>query len=554
MTQELKYHGFLNANKFKHLLKSTKTKTAHIEFTSRCNLRCVFCGVSQPGYIGLDLDLSTIEETVRVLKERNVEIVSVNGHGETSIFPEWYKYCNKMLDYGISLHIISNFAKKFTAEEVKTLSHFKDIEISCDTADPELFKQLRRGADLKALLLNIEKIRSEALSENREPPFMSFSCVVNDKNVLSLKDYVSFGIDQEIKYFNFCNLTKYPDVEGAIQVNHVSEMPLEFVKEAEQILKETFRFLRQKKIDFGVQKGLMDSLQQKLTTATPAPINNLSKPLVGNQSNEAKAEPKVAKIGRNNFSFKRYALEKQTKQTRDCLDPWRFVLIGSNKDISPCCWHSPIYTLSDYQSLDGVLNNLKFQELRYRLLSGDLPPDCANCPTRSLTSIKKLQKKVALYLMIKAKNPLFQGFFKRRGNELNRYNIKFEEGWYTEETNPGALDPILQNWRWTGKEAKCIIEAPEPKLSLIIQGALNESIYMSQKVIFKLEDQILDEFIPTNPLFFKQYSLPGNYTKNGSFRLTIETDKIFVPASLAKNSTDNRELGIQIFAINVIKP
>ena len=133
------------------LLESPWTKIAHIEFTSRCNLRCVFCYASQPGYKGIDLDVETIEDTIESLKTRNVKVVTVSGHGETTLYKNWHCYCSNMLDAGMTLHIISNFAKELSHEELKTLLRFKSIEISCDTSNPVLFKELRRGADLKTI-------------------------------------------------------------------------------------------------------------------------------------------------------------------------------------------------------------------------------------------------------------------------------------------------------------------------------------------------------------------------------------------------------------------
>ena len=135
-------------------LVSPRTRVVHIEFTSRCNLRCVYCAASQPTYKGIDLDVKTIDSAIEALKKREIKVLSVNGHGETTLYKNWHLYCNKMLDAGIQLHIISNFAKEFSQDEIQTLSRFKSIEISCDTNDPELLKKLRRGIDLQTLGLN----------------------------------------------------------------------------------------------------------------------------------------------------------------------------------------------------------------------------------------------------------------------------------------------------------------------------------------------------------------------------------------------------------------
>src|SRR5213079_2481089 len=46
------------------LLASDRTQVAHLEFTSRCNLRCVYCAVSQPTYSGRDLEHEQLESII----------------------------------------------------------------------------------------------------------------------------------------------------------------------------------------------------------------------------------------------------------------------------------------------------------------------------------------------------------------------------------------------------------------------------------------------------------------------------------------------------------
>ena len=116
------------------MLKSGDTDVAHIEFTSRCNLRCVFCAASQPHYEGVDLSRDMLELVVEDLKRRKIKLVCVSGHGETTIYKDWHLYCNELIESGRLLHIISNFAKPLSSDELETLSRFHSVEISCDTA------------------------------------------------------------------------------------------------------------------------------------------------------------------------------------------------------------------------------------------------------------------------------------------------------------------------------------------------------------------------------------------------------------------------------------
>jgi uncharacterized radical SAM superfamily Fe-S cluster-containing enzyme len=57
------------------------THLANIEFTTNCNLRCVYCAVSQPTYVGTDMETSDFDQILVTLKNRHVKSITVNGHG-----------------------------------------------------------------------------------------------------------------------------------------------------------------------------------------------------------------------------------------------------------------------------------------------------------------------------------------------------------------------------------------------------------------------------------------------------------------------------------------
>jgi hypothetical protein len=122
--------------------------------------------------------------------------------------------------------------------------------------------------------------------------------------------------------------------------------------------------------------------------------------------------------------------------------------------------------------------------------------------------------------------------------------IIFEQGWYQQETDPKAF---LKQWRWTEKEARCIIDNPRRDALLVVKGGLNIDVLKDQKVIIKINDMVLDEFIPTGGSFDKSYDIKKDMLGGeNEFRLVIATDKTFIPAQVLPGSADPRELGIQV--------
>lgn len=148
------------------------------------------------------------------------------------------------------------------------------------------------------------------------------------------------------------------------------------------------------------------------------------------------------------------------------------------------------------------------------------------------------------------KKVLFSKILNIQPASINAPDIVFSEGWNEEEMNLALENPFQKVWRWTRKSAECIIENPKKRSVLIIKGGLNESIYADQKIIFKINDLIIDEFVSESNFFEKKYFItPEQMGDEAEFKLYIETSKTFVPSSIDPTNKDNRELGVQIFLL-----
>ncbi len=133
---------------------------------------------------------------------------------------------------------------------------------------------------------------------------------------------------------------------------------------------------------------------------------------------------------------------------------------------------------------------------------------------------------------------------------INAPDIIYSEGWNEEEMNLALSNPFYRVWRWTTKKAECIIENPKKKSVLIIKGGLHKSIFQDQTVILKINDTLLEAFISDSVTFEKKYILtPEQLGDEPEFRLTIETNKTFIPSSLNPENKDSRELGVQLYLL-----
>jgi hypothetical protein len=144
----------------------------------------------------------------------------------------------------------------------------------------------------------------------------------------------------------------------------------------------------------------------------------------------------------------------------------------------------------------------------------------------------------------KSKQDVLQRKLKVFPPPLDMPEIIYEEGWHNLEINP---ESYLKQWRWTSQEARCIIDNPGRDALLVIKGGVNIEALPDQRIIVKIEDLILDEFIPKESYFEKSYNVKKEMLGGGEeFFLTIATDKTFVPAKVFPQSKDERELGLQV--------
>jgi hypothetical protein len=164
---------------------------------------------------------------------------------------------------------------------------------------------------------------------------------------------------------------------------------------------------------------------------------------------------------------------------------------------------------------------------------------------------EEIRLTVGLYNPIEEKGNkfiLYQKVLNVESASLNAPELVYDEGWNQPEHDPKIQNPKEQSWRWTKQTAVCIVQNPRKESLLIIRGGVDKAKIPDQTVTFKINDQVLEEFIPETAKFAKEYVIaPETMGSEDEFKLIIETDKTFVPSELDANVNDDRELGVQIF-------
>ena len=343
-----------------------------LELTTRCNLRCTYCYYGRDNsHTNLDLGDDLIEPIAASLRALRVRRLGANGAGETTVHPRWHQYCRRFIDAGMSVHLITNFAKRFSTEELDVLSRLEFIQVSCDTSDSELFARLRRGADLQRLIDTRGAVRAHARNQGRQPPPFSWSCVVTDWSVKGLADFVKLGLLLQVRNYNFNDLAEF-DGRAALDLQaprRIVALDKSGLVEAARSIKAAIALLEEARADYNFHARLWESLIERIDRMAES----------GGVEAPAYAEP----------------VQQPAGCTRQCLDPWRMLFIKANGDVLPCCARAAVGSLNAGASLEDIANCENIRALRGELLSGAVSEICRNCHVYPWVPVEVFRQQVA---------------------------------------------------------------------------------------------------------------------------------------------------------------
>lgn len=253
------------------LLDAGLLASIRIDVNKNCNLRCVYCAVSQPGYVGGQMQPEVFAAVLKMIPESGKGFrIDLNGHGETTFHPDWRSFSRAALATGASVTLLSNFARPFDPEEIALLARMTILQISLDTTDDALLKMLRRKVSLGTILRNMHLVRVRARQENLAPVWY-LSCGVYDKSVATLRDLAWFAVTAGFHLVTFWNLVKYPDVleSGALQVKPLAALPAAEQQEAFASVREAVRILESNGVRVSVAGDFVKITEHSLPFPKP---------------------------------------------------------------------------------------------------------------------------------------------------------------------------------------------------------------------------------------------------------------------------------------------
>lgn len=346
--------------------------------TERCNLACIFCK-------GRTLHF---RNRVEVPDERFLEIVDeaaalqtrqwrIVGGGEPMARPVTIRIMERIKTHGMTGYMITN-GTLFTETAIEQLvsAGWDNLTVSLDGATPEIHDYLRgvEGAYERCLkvLTSFHQVKRR---ENVTKPFISFHYVLCNRNYEHLQGMLSLAQQLGVGYLFVQPLNVYHD-EGAKLV-------------------------------------LNEAQQQHFQALLPDLIKQAAKLKIGTNLPDLQTSQMISRSDHmDEVILEDIAKPKQQPPHPLCLapcyEPWVGMVIRSDGNVGPCCVFEDRGDNILQKSVKDIWYGEYFTRLRRQILSGHLPPYCAQCGLAMVMANKELRAKLHAAL-IELQAPIQRG-------------------------------------------------------------------------------------------------------------------------------------------------
>lgn len=355
-----------------------------IETTTRCNLRCKQCARLEDRYALADLEMETFSRLKPLFP--HLQEVALYGHGETFLHKQFFSMLEELKRHDIFVYITTNgmLVRETVAERLVDLQ-LDRLSFSLDAATPDLFRDIRRGADLDTILANIRRLNTLKKQAGRDDkPVLSIMYCAMKSNIQELPKLVRLAHELNMLHgVAVINITEYEAVDGecltrypdlatrylneAVELAEKLAIPLQLPGPLEEFVRRPFPLTLRDRVrrNYGEFSrsfdhfGLLRTKSSRLFQRAKSRVMPAEQP--PNQSAPATGP---------------------TLRVKDCRDPWEFLFVNVHGDVRVCCVSHRIMGNVLTDDIQTIWNNSRYQDFRQRILSPDPPEECQNCPMR----------------------------------------------------------------------------------------------------------------------------------------------------------------------------
>lgn len=183
-----------------------------VELTRGCNLSCPMCRPEIIATKGATMSRECFERVADELFPM-AEMVDLRGWGESLILPDVEAFVRGTAQFGPAIRFVTNLS--FARDDIiDLLAEFScHIGVSVDTADPDLFARLRRGATLAGVERNLGRLATSYRQRGTSADLLHLICTVQRPALERLADVVELSARCRIPEVRFHEVTVSPDSE-----------------------------------------------------------------------------------------------------------------------------------------------------------------------------------------------------------------------------------------------------------------------------------------------------------------------------------------------------
>lgn len=209
-------------------IKISVPKLFQVELTSRCNLSCSMCAISNarkrvPG----DMDLSLFKLIVDQSKAYEMPIHWFHHFGEPLLYPGLREALHYFKSNGIGPGAISTNALLLDEERIDILLENSNCVLCClDTMDIDAYRKIRNNANFELVKRNISNLISERNKRGNDCQIIIqlLRTLYNEnEKINAMMDY--FGYHRNLKFIEKTTI-KYPYGANLTLSSDLDEKPL----------------------------------------------------------------------------------------------------------------------------------------------------------------------------------------------------------------------------------------------------------------------------------------------------------------------------------------